>query len=265
MTQDTQEIAVQDYNEPMSVINVKKQVNLIQHVMREVMIENVHYGKIPGCGNKPTLYKAGAEKLNMTFRLAPTYYELTGCREDDNFVFYKIKCTLINMNTGQVVGEGLGACNSREKKYIKQSPWDVQNTLYKMACKRALVAAVLNGTAASDIFTQDIEDMNFSNQPNRDRAPRKTTTAPTTTTDINVAVCSFGKNTGTKWIDMSMAQLRAYQQMLDKSLADPEKAQYKSNNEFALREVLNAMEVVAGVEAENKAFEKEITYEDSPV
>ncbi len=28
-----------------------------------------------------------------------------------------------------------------------------------MACKRALVAAVLNATAASDIFTQDLEDM----------------------------------------------------------------------------------------------------------
>lgn len=35
---------------------------------------------------------------------------------------------------------------------------DSYNTVLKMANKRALVAAVLNGTAASDIFTQDIED-----------------------------------------------------------------------------------------------------------
>ena len=28
-----------------------------------------------------------------------------------------------------------------------------------MACKRALVAAVLNGTAASDFFTQDLDDL----------------------------------------------------------------------------------------------------------
>lgn len=33
------------------------------------------------------------------------------------------------------------------------------NTLLKMACKRALVAAVLNTTAASDIFAQDLEDL----------------------------------------------------------------------------------------------------------
>lgn len=36
---------------------------------------------------------------------------------------------------------------------------DVYNTVLKMASKRALVAAVLNATAASDIFTQDVEDM----------------------------------------------------------------------------------------------------------
>src|SRR3990167_6517415 len=35
---------------------------------------------------------------------------------------------------------------------------DVYNTVLKMSNKRALVAAVLNVTAASDIFTQDLED-----------------------------------------------------------------------------------------------------------
>lgn len=39
------------------------------------------------------------------------------------------------------------------------NPWDLDNTIIKMACKRALVAATLNATAASDIFTQDLEDL----------------------------------------------------------------------------------------------------------
>jgi hypothetical protein len=39
------------------------------------------------------------------------------------------------------------------------NPWNMDNTLIKMASKRALVAAVLNATAASDIFTQDVEDL----------------------------------------------------------------------------------------------------------
>lgn len=38
-------------------------------------------------------------------------------------------------------------------------PSDLDNTILKMACKRSLVAAALNATAASDCFTQDLEDL----------------------------------------------------------------------------------------------------------
>lgn len=48
---------------------------------------------------------------------------------------------------------------ARSEKIENDNPWDLDNTLIKMACKRALVAATLNATAASDIFTQDVEDM----------------------------------------------------------------------------------------------------------
>jgi len=41
------------------------------------------------------------------------------------------------------------------------NPWALDNTIRKMADKRALVAAILMGTAASDIFTQDLEDMDL--------------------------------------------------------------------------------------------------------
>ncbi|MBE3087471.1 MAG: hypothetical protein IMZ64_14790, partial [Bacteroidetes bacterium] len=185
------ELVVKD--RPLTSIEVRKQVNLIQEVMKNVMKEGEHYGKIPGC-DKPSLLKSGAEKLAMTFRFAAEYEELPGSSEADNFIGYKINCKLIHIPTGLVVGNGRGTCNSKEKKFrtrsvyankvtdeekaigkkekrttkdgkgyevyiIPQDPWDVQNTLYKMACKRALIAAVLNATAASDIFTQDIEDL----------------------------------------------------------------------------------------------------------
>lgn len=39
------------------------------------------------------------------------------------------------------------------------NPADYYNTCMKMAAKRSKIDAVLNATAASDIFTQDIEDM----------------------------------------------------------------------------------------------------------
>jgi hypothetical protein len=45
------------------------------------------------------------------------------------------------------------------KQVINENPWDLDNTLIKMSCKRSLTAAVLNGTAASDLFTQDLEEL----------------------------------------------------------------------------------------------------------
>lgn len=64
------------------------------------------------------------------------------------------------------------------------NPWDLDNTLIKMACKRALVAATLNATAASDIFTQDVEDLPAEVLGDADHKPpvrppqRKDTPAP---------------------------------------------------------------------------------------
>lgn len=54
-------------------------------------------------------------------------------------------------NDPQIVNQSVG-------KIPNPDLADTYNTVLKMACKRALVAAVLNGTAASDIFTQDIEE-----------------------------------------------------------------------------------------------------------
>lgn len=57
-----------------------------------------------------------------------------------------------------------------------EDPSDLDNTILKMACKRALVAAVLNGTAASDCFTQDLEDLTekaaeYTPPPAKEAAP----------------------------------------------------------------------------------------------
>lgn len=202
-------VNIDDY--AMSIQNVLGQVQLIQQVMTTVMKEDEHYGKIPGT-NKPTLYKSGAEKLCMVFRLSQEYEFIQTVREM-LFIAYTVKCSLVHIPTGLVVASGIGSCNSREKKYryvyieeitdkpvpkaywdarnagnnkeckrilgegfkaVKDNgvwmiakaekvendnPFDLDNTITKMACKRALVAATLNATAASDIFSQDLEDI----------------------------------------------------------------------------------------------------------
>src|SRR5262245_24189287 len=62
-------VAVREEVRALTAAEHRAQVNLIQQVMREVMEENVHYGKVPGTG-KPSLWKPGAEKLSMTFHIA---------------------------------------------------------------------------------------------------------------------------------------------------------------------------------------------------
>jgi hypothetical protein len=68
---------------------------------------------------------------------------------------YVVKCEL--MHDGAVVGEGMGVCSTLETKYIR-SPRDAENTVLKMAKKRALVDVVLTTFGLSDRFTQDVED-----------------------------------------------------------------------------------------------------------
>ncbi|RYG32188.1 hypothetical protein EON81_21230, partial [bacterium] len=70
---------------------------------------------------------------------------------------YVVKCRLITFD-GREVGQGVGTCSSLESKYIR-APRDSENTILKMAKKRAYVDAVLTTLGLSDRFTQDVEDI----------------------------------------------------------------------------------------------------------
>jgi hypothetical protein len=179
--------AVENYGtRSLTAADIRAQVNLIKDVMIEVMQEGTHYGKIPGTNGK-SLWKAGAEKLMATFRLAakPRVEDLSHDGEIHYRVFVGLECA------GMFVGEGVGECSSLEEKYrwrkavhpkeweatpenrrrikfdkdggetkqVRTNPTDVGNTILKMAKKRGQVDAVITATAASDIFTQDIEDL----------------------------------------------------------------------------------------------------------
>jgi hypothetical protein len=174
-----------------SAIEIRQRVNLVQEIMRTLMIKDTHYGVIPGT-KKPSLYKPGAEMLCVTFRIADKYEveDLTA----NGMSRFRVRCIGVHQVTGVVLGEGLGACSSGEEKYkwraaicteefdltpethrrlkftkwnnkvekkiqIRTEPEDQENTVLKMACKRAKIAMTLNVTGASDIFTQDIEDL----------------------------------------------------------------------------------------------------------
>lgn len=272
-TQQHQGGAVINFEEyTMSTAGVLKQVGIIQDVMKQVMHQDEHYGTIPGT-NKPSLYKPGAEKLSLVFRLRPEY-EIRRSDLGNGHREYEVVCTLYHIPTGQSVGQGVGSATTMEGKYryrggekegtgrpIPKEYWnfkkegktkeaqtliggsgfsagkidgqweicsigekmehdnpaDYYNTILKMAKKRAHVDAILTATAASDIFTQDVEDMpevipgaKAAPQPSSppitppakktEKQPEQTEALQTVTVKIHDAQSKTGqKADGTEW------------------------------------------------------------------
>jgi hypothetical protein len=185
------EVMVFQPGSTLTAESVKAQVQLIQKVMKAVMKDGTHYGQIPGT-KKPTLYKAGSEVLLTTFRIAAEP-EVTDLSSEDE-IRYRVRVTGRHQTTGIVIGAGIGECSSNEEKYrwrntvcdeefdetpedrrrvkwqkgegkayqrkqIRTVPADVANTVLKMSKKRAQIDMTLTSLAASDCFTQDLEDM----------------------------------------------------------------------------------------------------------
>ena len=198
----------------MSVQSVVDRKRKLVEVMQAVMVDGEHYGKIPGCGDKPALMKSGAEILALTFGLSPTFQIIQTDLPREHRE-YRVVCTLTHIASGKSLGEGVGCCSTMESKYRwrggarlcpscgratiiagkaeygggwlcfakkggcgskwpkgaqeiesqseqrqeNSDPADQYNTVLKMAKKRAQVDATLTATGASDILTQDLEDL----------------------------------------------------------------------------------------------------------
>lgn len=138
-----------------------KRQKVLDKFIQENLKLNTDYGVIPGT-QKPTLYKAGAEKVIGLFNIRAAFEKDTDTLEMlklEGAVAYK--CSLINRQNGEIVGEGRGVATPKEK-----SSW-TPNTQVKICEKRAMVDAVLQTFGLSSRYTQDIED-----------APRKGATSP---------------------------------------------------------------------------------------
>lgn len=148
-----------------AIETIKHQYDLFRKLQKDVLEENVDYGypaKKHVQSQKPSLYKSGAEKLTRLFNLVPDF-EIIKEIEAERFIMYKFKC-LLKTQDGKVIGVGYGACNSKEKKSWAEDPWAFQNSILKIAKKRAHVDAVLTGLGASNVFTQDLEDMEIAEE-----------------------------------------------------------------------------------------------------
>jgi hypothetical protein len=139
------------------VARTMDKINAFQTVIQQAVKPGHDIGIIPGT-NKPTLLKPGAEKIVMMMGLSSRYEIMDKVEDyDKGFFSYNVKCVLSRNDYD--ICEGVGNCNSRESKYVKADPYSIANTILKMAKKRAYVDAALSVASLSDIFTQDLEDM----------------------------------------------------------------------------------------------------------
>lgn len=146
----------------ITLMEAKERTLMLQSFVKDMMIPNVDYGIIKGC-SKPSLLKPGAEKLCEIFGLSKQIEVLNRIENWDKGLFhYEIKVTLVSKRTGMIEAEGIGCCNTMERKFKTQDSYSIVNTIVKMAKKRALVDAVLSATRSSGIFTQDIEEIDVN-------------------------------------------------------------------------------------------------------
>lgn len=206
-----------------NIANTMAKIQQMQNVVQKTLKKGHDFGEVPGT-SKPTLLKPGGEKICMLFGLNPEYEFLQTTEDyDKEFFSYNIRCTLFRNR--QPVAQGVGSCNSKEKKYrfvnvdtipetyIGQSEeytdkygrvrykinnpdiCSLVNTILKMAKKRAFIDAVLQVASLSEVFTQDIEDMGDFTQQEQD--------ATLTIEQAKNLKLSFGKYKGTSLIDLA--------------------------------------------------------------
>lgn len=174
-----------------SPAEAQRRVQELQAFVKANMVNGVDYGVIPGTP-KPSLWQPGAQKLCELYGIAHDFTEVETVQDwDKGFFLYRKRCVLTMRRNGLFAGAGIGSCNSREDRYAwrwvdakqvpsnldkktlvtKETKWGVKyrtpnsdiyslvNTIEKMACKRALVHAVIGVTRSAGIFTQDVEDL----------------------------------------------------------------------------------------------------------
>jgi len=176
---------------------VMQNVDTLTTNFKTWMEEDVDYTrKLFGGSNKPSLLDPGAHKLTNFFQAYPnpTILEKTEEREPGRErIKYIIRADIIHISETRI-GSGIGSCTTDESKY--QYRWlteyklkdlgltteglpsqerrgnngnyrvyrirnpeilDLDNTILKMATKRAEVDATLSLPGVSGVFTQDIE------------------------------------------------------------------------------------------------------------
>jgi len=122
MTMHEADTALVEYRPPagqmVPVEEIKAALDQMHELVKDVLIEGVHYGVQQGTDQK-ALKKPGAEEVFKAFLCRPEYEDMpgTGVNVSDQQCTFRYKCRAIRWDTGEILAEGIGSCSSLEKKY----------------------------------------------------------------------------------------------------------------------------------------------------
>ncbi|AXH04297.1 hypothetical protein CEB41_07375 [Lactiplantibacillus plantarum] len=186
-------------------------ISNFQTMVQKQLKNGQDFGVVPGT-QKPTLLKPGAEKIQMLMGVTSEYNVIDKVENyKDGYFDYTVKCVLYK--SGMQLTEGLGSTNTKESKYVSRDGFSMKNTVLKMAKKRAQVDATLTIASLSNVFTQDVEDMQNFNQ-------RENNETMTYDEAFNLKL-NFGKNKGKSMGDV-MNENRGYIEWLAENAQKPE-------------------------------------------
>ncbi len=243
---------------PADLIAHQKQV---REYIKQVLQKDRDYGVVPGT-TKPTLLKPGAEAVTAGFgcvavprileqqidHFAPTPWSkkkkewrtIDGKRQESWIVEtgealglyrYVVAVDIVDQD-GIVRGTGIGSCSTLESKYCDR-PRDCENTVLKMARKRAHIAGVLDAFGLSDEFTQDVDERHVAaavGVKGADSAP---------TGEGQPYAIPFGPSKGTAIQDMDLKDLKSAMKWAS------DKAKFKEFCAKAEAEIANRERAVA--------------------
>ncbi|MEE9584748.1 MAG: hypothetical protein V3W51_04625 [Candidatus Brocadiales bacterium] len=174
-----------------------RQRELLESYIKMRLKPGKHFYRVSD-DQKPSLTKEGAELICLPHTYKPRYFIQAGPDqppEDDSPYQITVLCRL--QRGEEFSGEALGSASSHittksgERKVRQKDIGLRHNATLKMAQKSAYIAATLNATAASEFFTQDIED--FPDAPSRSEA---FTSSPRYCTEHQAAWFKKGKMKG---------------------------------------------------------------------
>lgn len=101
---------------PLPVHSIIARSKALDEIIEKIFEDGVHYGLIPGTKGK-RLHKPGVDAICGAFCFRPDFTPDPGNVQGSDFINITMRCDLVHIPSGRIVGTGIGNCNSREEKY----------------------------------------------------------------------------------------------------------------------------------------------------